>query len=754
MKLIVLADRPINHSQNLNFNLFLEQVNLDFETLAILKYEVNSKTSINTSIVKKIFFKNFDNSKSLSTFENIIKSYKPDVIYILNFKVMHKYIDIAKNIKKDVRIVLDVKTPCLFDDDDKQKMLENNNNIIKKIDTILTLSKKSCETWFSNKDINSKIVVYPLTVKKIALTDEDNKIKIKKKEKKFTRLIYIGNLSIKRELKNIIENLSLLKKSNFKFFFHFYGQGTDLENLRDITKKYKLEKNILFHGMKTHNYIQKNLYKFDIGINWVTSKTFNDSPSIKFLEYMQSKIKVISSENSFNNRYKESGFDFATCKDNGSDLCNQIMKINNHNLDLEKNRIIVNNKFYFNIIYKKVFFQILKRKKISTDTYIENYTFRGKKFIKIPKYKVFIFSEFLSSITGGAEKICIELANELSKDSDFQIFLGYIPLNGKLINKKLNNNIIQIPVNSSTDLNYFLSNNFMNLFFLFYFDQKLLTYFEIAKKNNILFGAQECSNPIRVINNIQKNISVFKNASKIRDAILNQCAILRLTMKSYRSYVPNKIKPNTISFPNPCYSTKYKVDIFHNRQTKYIIHVNGFKSSNKNLIFLLKAFNDLKDNFPDWKLKIISIGIHKKNSEFQIELHKYINDNFLTDRILFIDPKENILEEFSLSDIQAVTSFEEGCPNVVLEALSVGLPSIGFNDCPGTNELITNKWGVLCDRDHVIFVNRLRELMHDKDLRQRKSQEAILLSKSNQFKASRSFKFWKTGIKEACNINI
>ena len=111
------------------------------------------------------------------------------------------------------------------------------------------------------------------------------------------------------------------------------------------------------------------------------------------------------------------------------------------------------------------------------------------------------------------------------------------------------------------------------------------------------------------------------------------------------------------------------------------------------------------------------------------------------------------MEEFALSDIHAVTSFEEGCPNVVLEALSVGLPSIGFNDCPGTNELITNEWGVLCDRDHDIFVNRLRELMHNKDLRQCKSREAILLSNSDQFKASRSFKFWKVGIKEACDIN-
>jgi glycosyltransferase involved in cell wall biosynthesis len=422
MKLIVLADRPINHSQNLNFNLFLEQVDLDFETLAILKRGTNSKISINTLIKKKIFFKNFDHPKSLRIFENTIKSYKPDVIYILNFKVMHKYIDIAKNTKKDIRIVLDVKTPCLFDDDDKQKLLKNNNNIIEKIDTILTLSKKSCETWFSKKDINSKIVVYPLTVKKIALTDKDNKIKIRKKEKKYTRLIYIGNLSIKRELKNIIENLSLLKKSNFKFFFHFYGRGTDLENLRDITKKYKLEKNILFHGMKTHNYIQKNLYKFDIGINWVTSKTYNDSPSLKFLEYMQSKIKVISSENFFNNRYKESGFDFITCKDNESDLYNQIMKINNHDLDLEKNRIIVNNKFCFEVIYKKVIFQILKKNNLSVNAYMESYTPRQKKNIKMPKYKVFIFSEFLSSITGGAEKICIELANELSKDSDFQIF--------------------------------------------------------------------------------------------------------------------------------------------------------------------------------------------------------------------------------------------------------------------------------------------------------------------------------------------
>ena len=89
-----------------------------------------------------------------------------------------------------------------------------------------------------------------------------------------------------------------------------------------------------------------------------------------------------------------------------------------------------------------------------------------------------------------------------------------------------------------------------------------------------------------------------------------------------------------------------------------------------------------------------------------------------------------------------------------LEALSVGLPSIGFNDCPGTNELITNKWGVLCDRNLNIFVNELRELMHNKDLRQCKSKEAILLSRSNQFKASRSFKLWKEGIKEACEANV
>ena len=61
--------------------------------------------------------------------------------------------------------------------------------------------------------------------------------------------------------------------------------------------------------------------------------------------------------------------------------------------------------------------------------------------------------------------------------------------------------------------------------------------------------------------------------------------------------------------------------------------------------------------------------------------------------------------------------------------------------------------GESCVTEIMTFLLIERELMHNKDLRQCKSREAILLSNSDQFKASRSFKFWKVGIKEACDIN-
>ena len=45
---------------------------------------------------------------------------------------------------------------------------------------------------------------------------------------------------------------------------------------------------------------------------------------------------------------------------------------------------------------------------------------------------------------------------------------------------------------------------------MFYYDINVINYLKLAKKNNVMFGVQECSNPNRVINNISKSLALYK----------------------------------------------------------------------------------------------------------------------------------------------------------------------------------------------------------------------------------------------------
>ncbi|MEZ4551232.1 MAG: glycosyltransferase [Desulfobacterales bacterium] len=55
---------------------------------------------------------------------------------------------------------------------------------------------------------------------------------------------------------------------------------------------------------------------------------------------------------------------------------------------------------------------------------------------------------------------------------------------------------------------------------------------------------------------------------------------------------------------------------------------------------------------------------------------------------IFVGRQMIFLQNLVKSHIQGHRLFERGCPTCVLEAMATGVPSIGFADCPGTNELI------------------------------------------------------------------
>ena len=157
-----------------------------------------------------------------------------------------------------------------------------------------------------------------------------------------------------------------------------------------------------------------------------------------------------------------------------------------------------------------------------------------------------------------------------------------------------------------------------------------------------------------------------------------------------------------------------------------IINIGGVKD-NKNLITLLKAFALLAKEYSNWVIKVFGKTLSGKKPH-EVKLIEFIKKNSLEKRVFFCGPTDDIFSEFVNSQIHVISSLSEGCPNCVLEAMVTGLPSIGFADCPGTNELIRDgKNGLLVSPDDRVnnLGQALRQLMDSKDLREKMGAKAI-----------------------------
>ena len=76
---------------------------------------------------------------------------------------MHQYIEISKEIKKELKIIVDIKTPCLIDKN-YETIKSNLNKVENSVDIFLSLSLKSFNSWFSNIKDENKLTIYPLAV--------------------------------------------------------------------------------------------------------------------------------------------------------------------------------------------------------------------------------------------------------------------------------------------------------------------------------------------------------------------------------------------------------------------------------------------------------------------------------------------------------------------------------------------------------------------------------------------------------------
>lgn len=140
--------------------------------------------------------------------------------------------------------------------------------------------------------------------------------------------------------------------------------------------------------------------------------------------------------------------------------------------------------------------------------------------------------------------------------------------------------------------------------------------------------------------------------------------------------------------------------IYREEREKTIISV-GRLDKNKNQRLIIQAFAQISKQYPDYQLLLYGEGDQKEI------LEKSIKDLQLEDKVLLKGMIQDVASAIEKAGIFVLSSYVEGMPNALLEAMALGLPVIS-TDCPcgGPKEMIQQKENGL-----LVSVNHREELV-------------------------------------------
>lgn len=145
-----------------------------------------------------------------------------------------------------------------------------------------------------------------------------------------------------------------------------------------------------------------------------------------------------------------------------------------------------------------------------------------------------------------------------------------------------------------------------------------------------------------------------------------------------KNFYPGFIRKKTSVIYNPVSENVFSMPIADKRNT--IISV-GRLYKQKNQQMLIRAFKEIADAYPDYKLVIFGEGPLRKELETTIEeLH-------LVGKVLLPGVTDNVIEKLTESKLFCLSSDYEGMSNALIEAICVGLPVI-TTQVSGVEELI------------------------------------------------------------------
>lgn len=349
--------------------------------------------------------------------------------------------------------------------------------------------------------------------------------------------------------------------------------------------------------------------------------------------------------------------------------------------------------------------------------------------------------------SGGAEKVISLLLKELKNDYNVTLILFY--------------NEIHFPIPDEVDVITFSESITKRPFYLKIFDaiSFIFKYYKTLKKRNIKYAISFLAFP-NLLNGI---ISIFnKNIITIisERGFPSDNTTSKLSLKISKIFYPifynkcDKLFSNSVHINNDLkenFGIKIPMEVIYNpieapKSTILPSTLNknvdtlkvitaGTLNTRKNQIIIINA---VKNSIKNYQLTILGDGYLK---DF---LSNQVISNNLQDKVLLKGKVKNVNYYLNKSDCFVLSSFTEGFPNALLEAMNEGLPSISTNCLSGPLELLNDNkpvnikngefykatYGILINNDDDDALKKALDYLHDNpDERERYSELSLQRAK-------------------------
>ena len=301
---------------------------------------------------------------------------------------------------------------------------------------------------------------------------------------------------------------------------------------------------------------------------------------------------------------------------------------------------------------------------------------------------------------GGAERVCVNLANEFA-GKGHEVHIVVLNLEND-VNTHLLDEKIQVHSLGVSRLRY----SFIAMFkyvkkyrppFLFVFGNEMAVILNKMRKLHLL------NTPIivRVLNNVNISLSKEDNVSKVvenylkkaqkqladMEHVIAQCDAMKeqllekkLIREEQISRVYNPVSAQLIQKTLEIKVPYAKRDKSRVRQIYFI----GRLDPQKNLPHLVEAFSMLNKRMPDICLHLIGDG------NLTDAIKKLVEDKGLSGCVSFDGVCKNMENIYANADMVVLSSEYEGMPNCLIEAVGCGIPIVSY-DCPiGPREIVVD----------------------------------------------------------------